>query len=124
MELMPEKNRRDLLDDERASIRLAAFLGLLEQDALSEAEIKPFLNDPSPLISGLAKKRLGGKYQFEHRGKPLTKNRALQKQTGPIVIPFSNLRASSGNKYRAGLLQIGAHSTQIEATQLLRYLRS
>lgn len=108
MELMPEKNRRDLLDDERASIRLAAFLGLLEQDALSEAEIKPFLNDPSPLISGLAKKRLGGKYQFEHRGKPLTKNRALQKQTGPIVIPFSNLRASSGNKYRAGLLQIGA----------------
>jgi putative heme-binding domain-containing protein len=109
MDLLSVDARRELLADQRNGVRLAAFLGLLEDDSLSDAEIQPFTDDPHAPIAQLATKRLGGKHTFEHRGRPLT---AAGKKDGgdgkPVVLPFSDVAASTGRRYRAAVLTSGA----------------
>ena len=106
MDLVSVEERRKLLSEERSNVRLAAFLSLLEEDALSDKVIEPFTKDKYPAIAGLAAKRLGGKHKFEHRGRPLsaTGNMAEAK---PLVVPFTDVVASTGRSYRPAVLEPG-----------------
>lgn len=97
---------QNLLNDSRPSIRLAALLALLEQDELPDEKIKPLLNDPHSPVARLAAKRLGGKHQFEQRGRPLVATGQVD-ASPPGVLPFSNFRSSSGRLYRAATLDPG-----------------
>lgn len=106
MDLLSIDERKNLLSDDRDRVRLAAFLGLMEEDALEESEIKPFTKDPHPPVSELASKRLGGKHQFEHRGRPLTVT-GQPFITRPMVVPFEDVTANTGRPYRAGVLRSG-----------------
>jgi putative membrane-bound dehydrogenase-like protein len=106
-DLLSVEERQALLRDERKRVRLAAFLGLLEKDNLTDALIEELLSDPYPPIAALASKRLGGKYEFEHRGRPLTATGEPVPVAEPVVIPFSRVRSSSGRSYRPALLTPG-----------------
>lgn len=106
MDLAPLELRTKLLSDSRPPVRLAAILGLLEQDALSDQKLKSLTTDSHPPIAGLAKKRLGGKHLFEQRGRPLAVSGGLGNST-PVVIPFDRIRASSGNSYLPAKLTSG-----------------
>lgn len=110
MDLMPVDERKDLLSDGRDRVRLAAFLGLLEDDSLDDKEIAALAQDVHDPISDLAKKRLGGKHKFEHRGRPLTSTEAFQiSRTSfePLMIPFTDVVANSGRPYEAAMLTPG-----------------
>ena len=108
MDLLPVAERKALLADERPGVRLAALLGLLEEDALADDEIELFTSDAHPPIAELAAKRLDGKHRFEHRGRPLTATTAGESQlVKPVVIPFTDIVASTDRPYRAALLRVG-----------------
>ena len=47
------------------------LLSLLEEDALTDAELKPLMKDTDAALVDLVKRRLGGKDAFPHRGRPL-----------------------------------------------------
>lgn len=106
MDLLPQNQRKKLLNDRRAPIRLAALLGLLEKDVLSIKEIEIHTMDKDSAIADLSTRRLGGKHQFEHRGRPLAATGQV-KPPDPLAIPFSNIRPSSGRAYRAATLRRG-----------------
>ena len=106
IDLLPAKKRKALLSDKRPGIRLAALLGLLEEDALSDREIERHTTDSHVPIADISTRRLGGKHQFEHRGRPLTATGQVQPPE-PLVIPFSDVKASSGHAYRAAVLRAG-----------------
>lgn len=106
MDLLSIEERKKLLSDDRDRVRLAAFLGLMEEDALEDAEIEPFAKDTHDQISELASKRLGGKHEFEHRGRPLTATGPSLKGK-PLVVPFKDVHANTGRPYRAAALQAG-----------------
>ena len=106
MELLPVQERVALLKDQRPAVRLAALLGLLEEDALSDDEIEPFTQDTHPPISAIATKRLEGRHKFEQRGRPLvaTGGKVSDK---PSFVPFTDIRPSSGRRYEAAVLRPG-----------------
>ena len=106
IDLLPPNQRKALLADKRPRVRLAALLGLLEEDSLSDREIERHAKDSHGPIADLSTSRLGGKHQFEHRGRPLTVTGQLQPPE-PLVIPFSGVKASSGRAYRAATLRPG-----------------
>lgn len=108
MDLLSIGERKDLLSDERPAVRLAAFLGLLEEDALEDAEIEPYTKDTHAPLAELAAKRLGGKHEFEHRGRPLTATdggETLGVPLKPAVIPFTDVQSATGKPYEAGVLK-------------------
>ncbi|MCG8599460.1 MAG: PmoA family protein [Verrucomicrobiales bacterium] len=109
MDLVSIDERRALLDsDKRDRVRLALFLSLLEEDALSDEELSRILENSTGPIHELAEKRLGGKHEFEHRGRPLTATEAISKKIDPpVVVPFTDVNASSGRPYRAAVLKPG-----------------
>ena len=108
-DLLALSERKALLKDERPQVRLAAFLGLLETDDLTDEEIKPFTEDSHQPLAELAVKRLGGKHKFEHRGRPLlaTGDGRAEESAQPLVIPFSSISASTGREYKAAVLRPG-----------------
>jgi len=106
MDLVPTEQQKVLLSDQRPQVRLAALLALLEQDQFPAIEIKSLLEDTHPPIAQLAAKRLGGKHQFEHRGRALVASGELT-NPAPLVVPFENIKPSSGRAYRAAILQAG-----------------
>ena len=105
-DLLSVEERKKLRWDKRSSIRLAALLGLLEEDALTEEEIEESTKDSHVPIKNLAKKRLGGKHRFEHRGRPLEATGDFH-QEKPWVVPFENVSSSSGRTYLPAVLQAG-----------------
>jgi putative membrane-bound dehydrogenase-like protein len=107
MDLLPVPARLELLKDQRPTVRLASLLGLLEEDALTDDEIKPFAKDPHPPISAIAIKRLGGRHKFEQRGRPLVATGGTVHDE-PSFIPFTDIRPSSGRRYEAAVLRPGA----------------
>ncbi|MCH2061764.1 MAG: PmoA family protein [Verrucomicrobiales bacterium] len=109
MHLLSIEERKKLLIDKQDGIRLAALLGLLEEDVLTDAEIKFYTKDPNSKIAKLANRRLDGKFDFEHRGRPLTATSSLRNKK-PLVIPFTNIVANTNHPYRAALMQAGVPS--------------
>lgn len=109
LDLLDSSERKDLLSDERPGVRLAAFLSLLEEDSLTDQEIEVYLKDPHPPVAALAARRLGGKYEFEHRGRPLTATEVTlsSNREEPTVDPFSDIISSSGRAYETGVLRAG-----------------
>lgn len=109
LDLLSTDERRALLDvDKRDSVRLAIFLGLLEEDALDEEELTRVRDNSTGTVHELAAKRLGGRHEFEHRGRPLTATEAASKSIAPpVVVPFTDVVASSGRPYRPAVLQPG-----------------
>lgn len=109
MDLVSTEERQALLDsDKRDRVRLAIFLSLLEEDALTDEELARILDNSTGPMRDLAEKRLGGKHEFEHRGRPLTATEAISKNIDPpVVIPFTDVNASSGRNYRAAVLKPG-----------------
>ena len=79
---------------------------MLELDEISDEQITPLLKDAHPPVAQLAAKRLGGKYQFEQRGRPLVATQEVD-QSPPGVIPFTDFRSNTGRLYRAATLQSG-----------------
>ncbi|MEM9015527.1 MAG: DUF6807 family protein, partial [Verrucomicrobiota bacterium] len=107
MDLLSISERKELLLDEHPPIRLAAFLGLLEEDSLEDGEIEPLTKDPHPPLAELATRRLGGKHQFEHRGRPLMATRQIT-TAKPQVIPFRDVVANTGRSYQPAVLRSGS----------------
>ena len=106
MDLLSVGERIELLTDERPAVRLVAFLGLLEEDALEEEEIEPFSEDPHAPLAELAARRLGGKHQFLHKGRALTATGEIPTEQ-PQVLPFEEVHANSGHAYHAAVLRPG-----------------
>lgn len=108
MDLLSVDERRQLLDDDaRDRVRLALVLGLLEEDALSDEELERIAGNSVGEIQKLAQLRLGGKHQFEHRGRPLNATGGANVARPPAVVPFKNVVASTGRAYRAAVLRPG-----------------
>lgn len=105
-DLFSRKQLDELLKDPHPQIRLAALLALLELDELSHERIKGLLEDPHPPVSQLAAKRLGGKHEFEQRGRPLVATQEFDLST-PQILPFSDIYSSTGRPYRAATLEPG-----------------
>ena len=108
MDLLPTERHKTLLGEGPDSVRLAALLCLLEQDTLSHAELELMTKDPFVPIADLAAKRLGGKHEFEHRGRALTATGKAPEEKKAIVIPFANVSASSNRSYRPAVLAEGS----------------
>lgn len=105
IDLQTISERKQLLSDERPAVRRGALLSLLEVDALTDAEIRPLAEDPDPDTARIAAKRLDGKAEFEHRGRPIAKR---EKPKAPFINPFASIAASSGRSYRAEVFRAGS----------------
>lgn len=107
MDLLSEEELQTLLRDQPDRVRLAALLALLEADSLTDKQLLSLKEDPFEPIAGLAAKRLGGKHEFEHRGRALTATGAAPPEKKPVVVPFTNVTATSNRNYRAAVLTAG-----------------
>lgn len=107
MDLLTREELQTLLNDRPDRVRLAALLALLETDALTDKQLLSLKEDSFEPIAGLAAKRLGGKHEFEHRGRALTATETTPAEKAPVVIPFSNVTATSKHNYRAAVLSAG-----------------
>ena len=110
MELMPQVGRKALLSDERPAVRRAAFLSLLEEDALSDPEIRTMSSDEDEATASLAARRLGGKAKTEIRGPNLNPQRgrtAEPESTVPPVSVVTSIESQPGRKYEEALLTLG-----------------
>ena len=108
MDLLPAEQHLTLLGQRPNKVRLAALLCLLEQDTLSDAQLESLTRDSFSPIAELAAKRLGGKYEFEHRGRALTATGKAPAEKQAIVIPFANVSASSNRNYGPAVLAEGS----------------
>lgn len=108
MDLLPAERHLTLLGEGPNRVRLAALLCLLERDTLSDAQLEPLTRDSFPPIAELAAKRLGGKHEFEHRGRALTATGKIPAENQATVIPFANLSASSNRNYGPAVLAEGS----------------
>ena len=106
-ELLTVPQRQRLLSDERAGVRRGVVLSLLEEDALTDAELKPLMKDTDAALVDLVKRRLGGKDAFPHRGRPLEATLAGRTAREAAVNPVTNLRPASGRPYRVMTLEAG-----------------
>jgi len=106
-QLTDTSHRKDLLRDERAGVRRGALLSLLEEDALTDAELKKMIHDTDTAVVNLVKRRLGGKDAFPHRGRPLDATITEQKARAATVNPISDMRTASGRTYQVMDLQEG-----------------
>ncbi len=113
LQMMPRVKRKGTLEaDKRPGVRRALLLSLLEQDGLSDDEIRAFAEDSDAVIAGLAQRRLGGKHKTEIRGRPLAsgagESRPDRKPARPpIVNPFASIKASTGSPYRVATFEPG-----------------
>src|SRR5690606_20085768 len=67
-DVLDRPSRQALLQDERGPVRRAIVLGLLEEDALSEQQLRSLAQDADAETAALATKRLAGKAVTELRG--------------------------------------------------------
>lgn len=74
--LLSAEELKAALTDQRAGVRRAVLLALLEDDVLSNEEIRSMTNDADPATRGLARRRLGGKDET------IVKGPALVRRTG------------------------------------------
>ena len=109
-ELLTVPQRQRLLSDKRAGVRRGVVLSLLEEDALTDAELKPLMKDTDAALVDLVKRRLGGKDAFPHRGRPLEATLAGRTAREAAVNPVTNLLPASGRPYRVMTLEAGVHA--------------
>lgn len=105
---VPERAR--LLTDIRNRVRLAAFLALLEEDALDDSEIESFLTDSYAPIASLASKRAGGKDETVIKGPAIGSPReedAAALEVSPVSV-VTAIQSASGRTYREATLARGA----------------
>ncbi|MEM7391613.1 MAG: DUF6807 family protein, partial [Verrucomicrobiota bacterium] len=102
--LMSADELKESLEDPRDGVRRAALLALLEDDRMSETELGRMSGDVDSVVAGLAKKRLGGKAHFEHRGRPIEVY-GEKRTPAAMVNPFGRVRSSTGRPYKAAVLQ-------------------
>jgi putative membrane-bound dehydrogenase-like protein len=117
--LMSETQLRAALKDDRAGVRRAALLALLEDDRLSDAEIQSMTKDRDSVTAGLAADRLGGKADAIIKGSRLAGNSyagkkegkktvAESKSTGtPPLTVVRSIRSVTGNRYEEAMLEAG-----------------
>ena len=91
-------------------MRRGVVLSLLEEDALTDAELKPLMKDTDAALVDLVKRRLGGKDAFPHRGRPLEATLAGRTAREAAVNPVTNLLPASGRPYRVMTLEAGVHA--------------
>ena len=96
-----------LLKDPRAGVRRGAVLSLLEEDALTDAELKVLEPDEDTAVAALVKRRLGGKAAAFIKGPSLDAAVAKQPVRAASVNPVDALRAASGRSYRVLTLRAG-----------------
>ncbi len=106
-ELLTVPQRQRLLLDKRAGVRRGVVLSLLEEDALTDAELKSLMEDTDAALVDLVKRRLGGKDAFPHRGRLLEATLAGRTAREASVNPLTNLRPASGRLYRVMNLEAG-----------------
>ena len=99
--------RKALLKDPRAGVRRGAVLSLLEEDALTNAELKALEPDEDTAVAALVKRRLGGKAAAFIKGPSLDAAVAKQPVRAASVNPVDALRAASGRSYRVLTLRAG-----------------
>ena len=109
-ELMPKKERKALLNDQRPAVRRAALLSLLEEDALSEKELKPLTRDSDQAMAELAAKRLGGKHRTEIRGPKLEVQNTNARPVRAPVSVVSSIRNLPGRSYEEAVLTEGVRA--------------
>ena len=105
-QLLPRDELIALLTHSESGVRQAAFLALLEDDALEENQIADRLQDTDITIRQLAAKRLGGKaeaiikgssLEVSGTGDPLPEERPAVSNT-PIHL-IDELQSASGKRY-------------------------
>lgn len=95
-DLAPESKRRVLLKDQRPGVRLAALLGLLEDNLATPAEVGVFQDDHDPRVAALATSWL------IKTGLIKPKTAGARKPEPIAYIPrtfVSSLRSHSGRRY-------------------------
>lgn len=109
MELMPQGERKALLSDSRPAVRRAALLSLLEEDTLTDPEIRSFTSDEDKATAAIATARLGGKVKTEIRGPKLDPNERPPAPK-PDVLPVSvvsTIHSRPGSRYEEAVLTLG-----------------
>ncbi|MFM1767613.1 MAG: hypothetical protein RJA22_142 [Verrucomicrobiota bacterium] len=104
--LQGQADLRGGLADARPGVRRAALLGLLEEHALTETEVRPLATDPGPAVREVAetwlRKSAGGGEAVVVRGRPLQSAESAQAATTAAVAPGRIIRdpkARSGARY-------------------------
>ncbi len=116
MDLIPSPRRKALLKDPRPATRRGIFLSLLEEDSLSDAEIRLFLLDPDKSIAALARTRLEGRHKTEIRGPGLSAQADTSPNSpGTFVGPrpvsvVSTIRSRQGMHYEEAVLANGTRA--------------
>lgn len=109
--LASQTKRRRLLADERPAVRRAAFLSLLEDDALSETDVRERATDDDEATRALASRWLGERAQPVVRGRPLRAPRDREGKERPnvsfIVIHEIATPRGSGARLEVGTLDRG-----------------
>ncbi|MDE0860750.1 MAG: PmoA family protein [Akkermansiaceae bacterium] len=112
-ELMPREERKALLNNQVPAVRRAALLSLLEEDALSEEELKPLTRDSDQVTAELAIRRLGGKHRTEIRGARLnSKNTNVipeRAERTPVSV-VSAIHSLPDRSYKEAILTAGARA--------------
>jgi putative membrane-bound dehydrogenase-like protein len=93
---------RSLLKDNRAGVRCAALLGLLDLQAIPQAEVQDFTNDPDESVRNVAMLGMGRPTGVLSQGGPRAPARGFSLA--------ANLTTASKREYAGGQLLIGERS--------------
>ena len=112
--LLGSNDLKERLEDPRDGVRLAAALALLEDDALSDAEIEALTRDQLPALASLARRRAGGKAETVIKGPALRPDVAGSGSSAdtPAPPPLSVVSAIESKRagYREATLRQGARA--------------
>ena len=103
---------KELLADPRPGVRRGAILALLEDDAMSDAEITLASRDGDSIVSSLAKKRLGGKARGIIKGAKLVgteveKRPPFATRYKPLAV-VGDIQPRRSGRYEEAVLHDGA----------------
>lgn len=107
--LLPQSKLKLLLGDQRAGVRRAALLALLEDDALNDQELTAYSKDEDAVVAALADKRRGGKAQGIIKGGSLgaVTKAATRSLYRPLQV-VSDIQPRRSAGYQQATLQDGA----------------
>lgn len=98
-DLLPTGKRKELLAEDRPAVRRGILLSLLEEDALSDDDLRPLARDSDARFAALATKRLGGKAETALRGSKKWTIRPRETSPARPLSVVSAIKSESGKRY-------------------------
>ena len=99
-EVFPAEKRKSLLKDDRAGVRLAALLSLMEADLVETETLRGLQSDPDKIVASVASRRLAGKAEAVIRGRPLISQKPALAQKATYETVLSSLAQASPQRGR------------------------